>query len=325
MGRRGARWLMAVVAVIFVYGVAGPIPAAVAYPDRPITIIVPWPAGGGADLVGRLASAHLESKLKVPVVVRNVPGAAGETGARVMAAAQPDGYTFGVVGAATTVRQYLLPDATQLSKFDAIAAFPGFPMTITVGARTPWQTLAQLLDHARANPGAIKLSTDPPGGGSWVAAVLAEDQLGVKFAKIPYPGYAPERAAVLAGEVEGTTIPAGMLVDNHRAGDVRVLGVLGAERYRLLPDVPTIQEVTGRPVIFGSWETVVAPRGTPTEHLRVIEKTLLGMRDEAELMRRMLAVGLPGIILDREASRRLWAEDEARLVPVLKALGLITR
>ncbi|MCL5424338.1 MAG: tripartite tricarboxylate transporter substrate binding protein [Gammaproteobacteria bacterium] len=212
------------------------------FPEKPINIVVPWPAGGAYDLAARLMAEHASQTFSVPLVVQNVTGAAGSTGVRHVADATPDGYTIGVMGTHAIAQSYMNPNATALEDLTPLVFIGPEPAALAVTLDADIGDVAAYLDTLKEAPGNIINGNDSPGGFSYIAATMLENQFDVELTKIPYQGYAPTVSAMLSGEVMSALLPIPLLADQHNAGQLNLLAVAAEERHPFAPDVPTFKE-----------------------------------------------------------------------------------
>lgn len=300
------------------------LPAAIAqaFPSQPITMIVPWPPGGGSDIAMRLVADAASKRMGQPMVVVNKPGAGGTIGLKEMASSRPDGYTIAMVATGAVFAQYNNPNANALSDFEPIAFFGDDPVVLSVGAKTSIKTLADYIAAAKANPGKLRNGNDQPGGSSHVAASLMERTLGAKINKIAYAGFAPTVQALLSGEIDSATVPAPDISQHHKSGAARGLAIAGTQRHFLLPDVPTFRE-QGIDFIAGTWRYIAAPRGTPADRLATLEARLLETMRDKGFIEKARAAGFIVEPLNRaDTAKRLVAEDAA-MYPVFLEAGLV--
>ncbi len=241
---------------------------AAAYPERPITLIVPWGAGGGTDATARIIGSLLSEELGQPVNVVNRTGGSGVVGHTAIAQAQPDGYTLGM--ATVEIGMMHWQGLTELTSADytPLALTNVDPAAVHVPADAPYDGIKGLLDAAKADPGSLKASGTGQGGIWHVAlAGLLADQ-GVEPGAVPWvpsQGAAPGLQDLLAGGVEvvACSLPeARSLID---AGRVKSLGIMAAERNPVFPDVPTMKEQLGTGWELGAWRGIVGPKGLPEE------------------------------------------------------------
>ena len=267
-------------AIVCLLGACGP-QSEEPYPSDPITLVVNWPAGGGMDRAGRLLAEHVRMRLDVPVAVINVSGAGGATGIRSVAESDPDGYTVGILGASLVASQYINPNANAIDEVDLIAFLGPDPAALQVRSDAGIDTLDEYLERAQSSPGVIKNGNDAPGGVSHIAATLLETTADIDLTLVPYRGYAPTVAAIISGEVESATLPVHQLIDQHEAGEIKILGVMAEERHFMAPDVPTFRE-QGVDLVTGDWRAVYLPNGVPEDRRAFLENVFLEtLRDPA--------------------------------------------
>lgn len=293
------------------------------FPTGPITWIVNWPAGGGQDTTSRLVAESLSKELGVPIAVENYDGAGGLTGMRKLAAAAPDGYTIGMLGASSVIQQYTTDEPVKMDQLSVLSFFGPDPGALSVGADTPYQTLADYVQAAKDAPGTILNGNDPPGGASYISASIMESALDLKLSKIPYKGYAPTVTALLAGEVASATVPVPQVLEAAKAGQVRILGVMAGERHFLAPDVPTFKE-QGFDVIAGDFRAVVGPAGIPPETAKVLSDALVKVLSSDEFVAKANAAGYMIEPLGADAALARINDFDALVYPVLKDAGLVT-
>ncbi len=201
-----------------------------AFPSQPISLIVPWPPGGGSDIAMRLVADTASKKIGVPVVVVNKPGAGGTIGLKEVATSKPDGYTIGMIATGAIFAQYNNPNANAMSDFDVFAFFGDDPALLSASSKTGFKNVADFINAAKASPGKIKNGNDQPGGSSHITISLMEKKLGVRVTKVPYAGFAPTVQGMLSGEVDTVTVPAPDIVQHHKSGAARILGVAATQR-----------------------------------------------------------------------------------------------
>ncbi len=323
-GRRPSLFACAGVAVLAAVGAPGALPAAMAqaFPVQPITMIVPWPPGGGSDIAMRLVSEAASKRMGQPMVVVNKPGAGGTIGLREMASSKPDGYTIGMVATGAVFAQYNNPSANALADFEPIVFFGEDPFTLSVSAKSPLKTVADYIAMAKGAPGKLRNGNDQPGGSSHVAASMLERALGLRLNKVAYAGYAPTVQALLSGEVDSITVPPPDIVQHLKAGTARSLGIASAQRHYLVPDVPTFRE-QGVEFISGSWRYIAGPKGMPADRLATLEARLLEVLRDKDFADRARSAGFTLGPMGRvDTAKRLAAEDAA-MYPVFLEAGLV--
>ena len=292
------------------------------YPSKPIHIVVVWPAGGGHDLVGRLIANELSTIMDTPVVVNNVTGAAGSTGMRHIAEADPDGYTVGVMGLHAVSQSYMNPQAPALDSFDPIVYVSDDPGAIQISADTGIETLEAYIAAMKADPMALMNGNDPQGGNSFVFAEVIPEALGIEMLKRPYPGHAPTVTALLTGEVQTATLPIPPILEHALAGTVNVLGVAAEQRHPRLPDVPTFKE-QGFDVVVNDFVMIVAPQGIPAEVRAELEEGLLATLQSDAFTSAAEKNGMMLRPLGAEAASAELARQEETVYPLLERRGLV--
>lgn len=293
------------------------------FPEGPIKWIVNWPAGGGQDTTSRLVAEALSTKLGVPVVVENHSGAGGLTGMRKLASADPDGYTIGMLGSSSVIQQYTTDQPVQLDELTVLAFFGPDPAALTVNAAKGAANLDAFVAKAKQSPGRVVNGNDPPGGASYISAAILESALGLKLLKIPYKGYAPTVTALLAGEVESATVPVPQVLEHHRNGTVRILGVMAGARHFMAPDIPTFSE-QGFAVTAGDFRAVVGPKDIPAERAAKLSSALVDVLSSADFVTKANAAGYMIEALGSEAAMQRITNFDTQVYPVLSEAGLVT-
>lgn len=302
---------------------AAVVPAAAQdFPTEPITLVVNWPAGGGMDRAGRLVAEYARKHVEVPITVINVDGAGGATGVRHVADAEPDGYTIGILGASIISSQYVNQNANAIDDVDYLAFFGPDPAALEVRSDLGVNSVDEFIAKLKEAPGSIKNGNDAPGGVSHIAAALLEAKTDVRLSKVPYQGYAPTVAAILSGEVNSATLPVHQLIDQSKAGDVKILGVMSAERHFMAPDVPTFKEL-GIDLVAGDWRAMYAPKGVPEERKAVLEKMLVDTTNDPEFQEAAKTMGFVITPMGAAETTEFVTSSDAELYPVLEEAGLV--
>jgi len=236
-----------------------------AYPDKPIKMIVPFPAGGPIDTMARLTAADLGMRLGQQVIIENRPGAGSTIGFKAAASADPDGYTllFGSSGSlGVAVALYPSLDVDPLKHFTTVATTSLLPHIMVVGPNVPAKTVAEFIAYAKANPGKLNygagLGTPPH-----LLSTLFKTQAGLDVTYVPYKGSAPSVTDLLAGQTHFTIDGMLILIPQIKQGKLRPLAVARPERWPDLPNVPTFVESGFPDLVIDAWTGVVAPKGTP--------------------------------------------------------------
>lgn len=261
-------------------GLAAPRAAsAAAWPERPITLIVAFPPGGGTDVAARTLGRFLERELGQPVVVLNRAGAGGETGWAELARARPDGYTIGFTNTPNVVSIPIeRPARYRLEDLAPVANLVDDPGAFFVPVDSPIRDLAGLVARARAEPEAVTYGTTGIGSDDHLAALAFERLAGVKLTHVPFSGAAPVRNAVLGRQITLASMNMGEGIADARQGQLRALAQMATARWSEAPEVPTFREA-GFDVVQGSMRGVAAPAGTPRA---VLERLSLAVGRTAE-------------------------------------------
>lgn len=242
--------------------------AQAAWPDRAITIVVPFPAGGGTDTFARPLAQQLGEQLGQSVVVDNRGGAGGTLGAGVASRAAPDGYTFFMGGAhhvvAPSIYKKLSYDIQK--DFEPVAMLAQPPQVIVVNpTKLPVKTVKELVEHAKSNPGSVNFGSAGVGSTHHLAGELFALKSGVELTHVPYQGAGPMLTGLITGQVDLAFDGLGSSASHIRAGTIRPLAVAAAKRSPSLPDVPTVAEAGIPDYEVSTWYAMWAPKGTPQD------------------------------------------------------------
>jgi tripartite-type tricarboxylate transporter receptor subunit TctC len=269
-------------------------PARAAYPERPITLIVPFPAGGGTDLSARLIAPYIEKHLPgAKIVVMNKPGAGGDIGALDIARARPDGYTIGFMNVPNTMmKSHERPTQWNVGSFVAIANLVFDPAVLASSAEGKYRTLADLVADARKRPGLLTVASAGAGSNTHLDLIAFQAAANVKVLHVPFEGGNGSRTALLGNHVEAMASALGDVQRFVEAGKIRALAIGTQTRHPLAPDIPTFTE-QGFAVIGGSSRGLVAPKGTPQEAIDALARaTELALKDP-ELVKKAADIALP--------------------------------
>ena len=298
---------------------------AAAYPDRPITIIVPWGAGGGTDATARIIASVLEGELGQSVSVVNRTGGSGVVGHTAIAEADPDGYTLGLATVEITMMHWQgLTDLTY-EGYTPLALMNEDPAGVQVPVDAPYETLQDLLDAIEADPGALHASGTGQGGIWHLSIAGMLNDLGMDPAAVvwvPSEGAAPGLQDMVAGGVD--VVPCSLpearsLID---AGRVKSLAIMAEQRADLYPDVPTLEEETGSTWTMGAWRGIVGPAGLPQEVVDVLVPALETVYNSADYQEFMAAQGYGIRWAAGEDFGAFMAQSDESMGQVMEAVGL---
>jgi len=289
MLERWQRWGLAAALVCFATGAL-----AQAYPNHPIRLVVPFPAGGTTDILARDAAPRLTEVLGQPVVVDNRPGAGGNIGADLVAKSQPDGYTLlmGTVGThAINPSLYAKMPYDHVKDFVPIVLVAGVPNVLVVNPSLPVNSVADLIKLAKSKPGSINFASSGNGTSIHLSGELFKTMAGVEMTHVPYKGSAPALTDLISGQVQVMFDNLPSSLPQIKAGKLRAIAVTSLKRSPALPDVPTISE-SGLPGFeASSWFGLLAPAGTPAAVVARLNAEVNKWLQSAEGREQLLAQG----------------------------------
>lgn len=296
------------------------------YPDRAITLVVPYNPGGATDMVARLVSEALSKELGQPVVVENRAGAGSQIGNAFVANSRPDGYTI-LFGTADGLA--VLPAVTASLPYDPIESFQHIglisqvPFTYTVSASFPAEDFQGFVSYAKENPEAVIYGSSGQGTTSHIFTELMASETGIKLTHVPYTGTGPVIADMLGGNIDLTTATPSAVEQYQRSGNLKVLAIAGSERHALLPDVPTTAELGYPAIEAASWFGLLVPKDTPAEVTTRLETALKNVGENSpELKERVEKIGAMLTYRDPEGFRSLIKADIARFTEVAQRAGI---
>ena len=299
-----------------------------AWPTRTVTVIVPFPPGGQADLAARPVAAALEKLLGKSVIVENRGGGGGSIGNAAAARAAPDGYTL-LMSLSSLV---VLPEADRImdrtpayevSQFTPVARVLADPTLLAVPTTAPWKTLADLIDDAKKRPGLIPYGSSGTYGTLHVSMEMFANAAGIKLLHVPFQGAGPAVKALLGGEVQALASAPGVLKAHVDAGTVRVLANWGAERIASFPDLPTFKELGFADVEFYIWAGLFAPKDVPAPIAARLGEAMKTAMAQPQTTKAFEAAGSPPAYLDAAAFQRFIEADGARLIAAVKRIGKV--
>lgn len=292
------------------------------FPSRPVTLVVPFPPGGGTDTGGRVIAEQLGRRWGQPVIVENKGGAAGQIGADFVAKSRPDGYTLllGNIGT-QAINPLLYPklpyDADKA--FAPVSLVAELPLAMMVNPSVPAKTAAEFVALAKARPGQMSYSSSGAGGAPHLAAEMFKDQTGAFILHVPYRGGGPAVADLLAGHVQLSFMTVLEASGHIKAGKLRALAVTGDKRVPAFPEVPTLAESVAPGFNAISWIGLLAPAGTPPE---VVDKLAADLRavlaDESVKARFVGLGGVPRATSPQEFAR-LIDDDKRRYAQIIRS------
>ena len=286
LSRRAATLRIALAAGLW----QGAAPAlAQAYPTRPVRILVPFGPGGVADLTARAVGQKLGESLGQPVVVENRPGAGGIAAGEAVAKAEPDGHTLLLMSNGTAVSAGLFRSLPfdPLRDFAPVSLLASFDIAILVAAESRWRSLADLLAHARANPGRLNLGSINIGSTQNLAAELLKSAAGIDLQIVPFNGTPAVVTALRGGQIDAAVEILGPVMGQVQGRTLRVLATTGATRSASLPDVPTATEAGIPGLVASSWNGLAAPARTPRPIIQRLNRDIQAALQQPDLRRRL--------------------------------------
>ena len=295
------------------------------WPDRPIRLILPYEAGAAGDVLSRELGDAMRAEFGVAVVNENKPGGGTVVGANYVAKQPADGYTLLINGPATNVIMPAIQPRMPYDPnkdFDLIGLWAVVGSMISVHPSVPVNSIAELVDYSKKNPGKLNYSSAGVGTGPHLGGELFKQMTGADIAHVPYKGAASATMALVAGEVQVSFVNIPPQVAHVKAGKIRPLAVSMVARSSQLPDVPTAAEAGLTGYLSESWFGVAAPRGTPRPVVEKLQQALLKAGQDAQRKARLSAVGIEVRALGaREFGDYIQAE-ERRVLPLIRKLNL---
>jgi tripartite-type tricarboxylate transporter receptor subunit TctC len=294
-----------------------------AYPSRPVRLIVPFAAGGGTDITGRLMSQWLSERLGQPFVLENRPGAGSNIATEVVVNAPPDGYTLllASIPNAINARLYDRLNFNFIRDIAPVAGIMRVPSVMVVNPSVPAKTIPEFIAYAKANLGKINMASGGVGGPSHVFGELFKMMAGVNMIHVPYRGVAPALTDVLGGQTQVTFASMPSSIEYIRAGKVRALAVTTATRSEALPDIPTVSDfVSGYEASV--WYGIGAPRDTPVEVIDKLNKEINAGLADPKIKSRLADLGGTVLALSPADFGKLIADETEKWGNVIRALNI---
>lgn len=301
--------------------------SAQAFPTRPITIIVPFPAGGPADAIARIIGERMRATLGQPVIIENVSGAGGSIGVGRVARAAPDGYTLNIgqlnshvfSGAVYSVSYDLLRD------FDPVALLTTNPQMIVGKKDLPAKNMKELIAWLKANPDKASFGTPGAGSPSHVWGIYFQNNTGTRFQFVPYRGGAPALQDVLSGQIDLTCLQASDLLPHVRSGNVRAYAILAKEPWARAPEIPTVDDAGAPGLHMPFWHGLWAPANTPREIIAKLNTAAVEALGDPLVRQRFADIGQESFPRAQQTPEALAALQKAEIEkwwPVIKAANI---
>jgi tripartite-type tricarboxylate transporter receptor subunit TctC len=312
------------ISVVGVTALAPGVAAAQAYPVRPITVIVPFAAGGPTDVLARVLGEHIRASLGQPVLIENVTGAGGSIGVGRVAAAAPDGYTVSAGHFGTHVANgAIYPLKYDLERdLDPVARLPSNPMLVVTRRDFPAADLKELVAWLKAHPGKATAGTAGAGSGAHIAGAFLADLIGAPLQFVPYRGTAPAMQDLVAGQIDLIVDQAANALPQVRQKSVRALAVTAAARLAVAPQIPTAAEAGLPGLEMELWNGMWVPHGTPAGIIDKLNGAVVNALADPAVREKLATLGLEGPPADQRTPQALRAFQKKEIEkwwPIIKA------
>ena len=306
--------------------VAAVAPAIAAFPEKPVTVVVPFPPGGSTDTIARALATRMSASLGQTFVVENQPGATGAIGAARVKRAAPDGYTILVASIGVFATNPFLQKGLQydpVKDFDLLTVAVRAPNVLVANPSVPAKNIAELIDYLKKNPDKVTFASSGAGSSDHLTAALFWQRTGTTGIHVPYKGGAPAITDLLAGHSNVSFQNVNAVLQHIRSGKLKALAVTGDKRSSVLPDVPTLTEagVTGADVF--SWQGVAAPKGLPKDVRDKLHGAMVKALNDPELNKTLTAQGFEVVANTPEQFGQFLNQELARWKTVIET-GKIT-
>ncbi|AFK63774.1 hypothetical protein TKWG_20000 [Advenella kashmirensis WT001] len=268
---------------------AAPVTAQAAWPEKPITVIVPYTPGGATDTVSRVIMQKLSERLKQPIVIENKPGANGTIGTGQAARAKPDGYTFVTVLAAHSINPHLYKLSYSDDDFVPVSHMADLPLFLFINNSIPANNLKELVEYGKTNR--LTYASSGIGSSAHLTGAHFAQVAGIQMTHVPYKGSAPILSDLLAGRVSMVFDPILVPMAYAKQGKLKALAITSAKRWEDEQNIPTMQEAGYKGFIMKSWASLMAPKGTPQEIVDTMSKNLIEVAKDPEVKEKFKAAG----------------------------------
>jgi tripartite-type tricarboxylate transporter receptor subunit TctC len=297
------------------------------YPSRPVTMVVPFPAGGPTDTIGRIMAEGMRVSLGQSVIIENAAGASGSTGTGRVARAPGDGYTISL-GLWTThvVNGAVFPLTYDvLNDFEPVALIVNTPLLIVARKSMPAKNLKEFIAWLKANPDKATAGTGGPGGASHVAGVYLQKETGTRFQFVAYRGLGPAMQDLVAGQIDMIIDLAGNSLPQVRAGTIKAFAVTDSKRLPAAPEIPTVDEAGVPGLYVSTWHAFYAPKGTPKTVVGKLNTAIVDALADSAVRRKLIDLGQEIYLREQQTPEALAAFHKAEIEkwwPMLKAAGI---
>ena len=294
------------------------------FPSKPVTMVVPYAAGGPTDVASRVIAQQMQATLGVNVIIENKPGASSMLGAQYVAGAAPDGHTILMVTTTTLCTNPHLYKklAYKVEDFAPIAMAVKVPLGLAVNKSLPVSTIAELKEYAQGRAGKMNYGSAGTGANSQLVNVLMNQALNIQMTEVPYRGTAPALADLAGGHVDALVDAIATLLPMHRDGKIKILGNFDSARSPVAPDVPTFAESGYPGLVAFTWFAVVAPARVPEPVIVKLNKAVMAAVESPETKRKFAEMGfIPQTASARDLAAYIQSEND-RWGPLIKKMGI---
>jgi tripartite-type tricarboxylate transporter receptor subunit TctC len=296
------------------------------YPSRPVTIVVPFAAGGGSDLLARLVAQRLEKRLNRPFIIENRPGGGTTLAAMSVVRATPDGHTLMQATSSTMAINVAMAKQLPydpLKDLAPVALLTASPFLLTVSSESPVKSVADLIALAKAKPGTLNYASAGPGSMHHLSTELLLSLTGTQMVHVPYKSTPPAITDLLAGHIQVLFGDGPSVLPQVREGKLRVLAVSSAKRSEATPEIPTLQEQGVAGFESASWQMIVAPAATPPDIVTLLNREVRAVFSEAEVKEELTRRGMgPQVTGSPDALRDYVKAEIARWSPIVERAGV---
>lgn len=309
-------------AILFAAACLAPAVHAQGYPDKSIRLVVPWPAGGGADAVGRAVAQALTTELGKTVYVENVAGAGGNIGTQQFIRSAPDGYTLLLATSSTNVANPYLYKKTgfdPVKDFTPVASVALIPSVLVVPAASKFRSPQEIIAAAKAAPGTLSYGSGGVGASAHLAGELFKSVAKVDITHVPYKGSGPALTDVMGGQLD-LMFDTGAF-SHIKGGKIRALAVAADKRQPMIPDVPTFEELGIKGMVMNAWYGVAAPAGTPAPVVAKVNEAVNKALKSGDLAKRLADIGAEVRSGSAEDFSKFWRSELVRYEGLVKLTG----
>jgi tripartite-type tricarboxylate transporter receptor subunit TctC len=301
------------------------LPAFAAYPEKPVTLIVPFPPGGSTDTIARTLGNKMNAQFGKPVIVENKPGATGAIGATQVKRAPADGYTLLVASIGVYATNPFLQKNLQYDPakdFDLLTVAVRAPNVLVVNPKVQAKNVGEFVEHLKKNPGKVSFASSGAGSSDHLTAALFWQRTGAMGLHVPYKGGAPAISDLLAGHADASFQNVNAVIGHIKAGKLKALAVTGDKRSAVLPDVPTLAEAGVKEVEVYSWQAVAAPKGLPKDVKEKIHGALTTALQDAQVKQNLESQGFEIVGNSSEQFAKFLDQELARWKQVIEKGGI---